>query len=98
MRETVDKELRKINDLYQERCRDYAQMVSDECEGEISKASAGEAPDEFTCSSGYSGIKRKAIQEWSAPRSVPSAAISTDNFLAGRVLYCITVLTETTSL
>lgn len=43
MRETVDKELRKINDLYQERCRDYAQMVSDECEGEVSKSSAGEA-------------------------------------------------------
>lgn len=42
MRTELDQELRKIHDLYQERCRDYAQMVSDECEGEVSKAVSGE--------------------------------------------------------
>ncbi|CAB1114152.1 unnamed protein product [Ectocarpus sp. CCAP 1310/34] len=38
MRAEVDQEMRKISDLYQERCRDYARMVSDECDGEDSKA------------------------------------------------------------
>lgn len=42
MRTEVDQELLKINDLYDKRCRDYAQMVSDECEEEVSKATAGE--------------------------------------------------------
>lgn len=41
MKAEVDQELSKINDLYHERSRDYAQMVSDECEGEVSKAVAG---------------------------------------------------------
>lgn len=41
MRAEVDLELGKVNDLYNERCRDFAQMVSDECEGEISKTVAG---------------------------------------------------------
>lgn len=41
MRAEVDQQLHSINNLYQEHCKDYAQMVSDECEGEISKASAG---------------------------------------------------------
>lgn len=45
MRAEVDQELRKIDDLYQERCSDYAQMVSEECEGEVTKASAGKQPD-----------------------------------------------------
>ncbi|CAM9795518.1 unnamed protein product [Scytosiphon promiscuus] len=40
MRSAVDQELRKIGDLYQERCRDYASMVSDECEASISKAAS----------------------------------------------------------
>ncbi|CAM9152087.1 unnamed protein product [Hapterophycus canaliculatus] len=40
MRSEVDQELRKIGNLYQEHCRDYAQMVSDECEESISKAAA----------------------------------------------------------
>lgn len=44
MRTEVDLELLKINDLYDKRCRDYAQMVSDECEEEVSKATAGERP------------------------------------------------------
>ena len=44
MRAEVDHELLKINDLHEKRCRDYAQMVSDECEEEISKATAGERP------------------------------------------------------
>ncbi|CAM9176054.1 unnamed protein product [Ectocarpus sp. 6 AP-2014] len=38
MRAEVDQEMQKISDLYQERCRDYATMVSDECDGEDSKA------------------------------------------------------------
>ncbi|CAN0259132.1 unnamed protein product, partial [Ectocarpus sp. 13 AM-2016] len=38
MRAEVDQEMRKISDLYQERCRDYATMVSDECDCEDSKA------------------------------------------------------------
>ena len=29
------------SDLYQERCRDYATMVADECEGEVNKDAAG---------------------------------------------------------
>lgn len=41
MRTELDAELRKVSDLYQERCRDYALMVSDECEGEISKQVSG---------------------------------------------------------
>lgn len=67
MRETVDRELRKISDLYQDRCRDYAQMVSDECEGEVSKAATGEVPGEHWSinRSGHSGKKRKAIQDFS---------------------------------
>lgn len=44
MRAEVDRELGKINDLYHERCRDYAQMVTDECEDEVSKNSAGKNP------------------------------------------------------
>lgn len=44
MRAEVDQELRKIGDLYQERCRDYATMVSDDCEASISKAVAGKKP------------------------------------------------------
>lgn len=44
MRAEVDRELGKINDLYHERCRDYAQMVTDECEDEVSKNSAGKDP------------------------------------------------------
>lgn len=86
MRETVDKELQKINDLYQERCRDYAQMVSDECESEVSKSSAGEAPDGFSYCNGYSSKWRKAIQELSTPRSVPRTAVSTEIKITGHVL------------
>lgn len=41
MRAEVDQEMRKISDLYEERCRDYATMVSDECDGEDSKAATG---------------------------------------------------------
>eukprot|EP00752_Nemacystus_decipiens_P001485 g1459.t1 len=37
MRREVDLELSKISDLYQERCRDYAMMVADECEDEVNK-------------------------------------------------------------
>lgn len=44
MRAEVDRELGKINDLYHERCRDYAQMVTEECEDEVSKTSAGKEP------------------------------------------------------
>ncbi|CAM9308136.1 unnamed protein product [Ectocarpus fasciculatus] len=40
MRAEVEQEMRKISDLYQERCRDYATMVSDECDDEDSKAAA----------------------------------------------------------
>lgn len=42
MRAEVDKEMGKIHELYEERCRDYGQMVSDGCEGEVSKKVAGE--------------------------------------------------------
>lgn len=42
MRMELDQELRKVDGLYEERCRDYAQMVSDDCEAEVSKAVSGE--------------------------------------------------------
>lgn len=42
MRAEVDKEMGKVQELYEERCRDYGQMVSDECEGAVSKKVDGE--------------------------------------------------------
>lgn len=100
MRETVDKELQKINDLYQERCRDYAQMVSDECEGEISKSSAGETPDDFLCTVAVDIFANNAQDH---PRMVsssfvPSTAISTEDFSLAVSCNHITVSTDIKSL
>lgn len=83
MRETVDKELRKISDLYQDRCQDYAQMVSDECEGEVSKASAGKVPNDFSCRRGRFCKTARLFRKYlSTPRFSPST-VSTEDFLAG---------------
>lgn len=41
LKSEVDGEVRKLNDLYAERCQDYAQMVSDECEADVSKRVKG---------------------------------------------------------
>lgn len=41
MRAEMDTEKQKLSELYQERCRDYAQMVCDEREDEVTKKVAG---------------------------------------------------------
>lgn len=41
MRAEIEVELQKVDDLYERRCRDYAQMVSDEVEEETTKAVTG---------------------------------------------------------
>lgn len=62
MRAEVDQELQKINDLYDKRCRDYAHMVSEECDSEESKAVAGERPGRIPAPRGVEPSRNRSLQ------------------------------------